>query len=271
MCNFKSGLIFKNRVVLAPEGNESHSDLLESLGIEDNHMNATKTFVRAELVPKDNNKYTDISEWKYRVDQDIVPDWYEEDPGRYEQEFRDAVKTYMKEYMEKRNIVSICGYNWVPIKEDEKGTYYLMDDYLEKSNFGETNNYADSYIRKNLNESDLAKELKEKFGDQLVPIETDLLSLDGLDDYGKVEGDILAIPTIDLYRECRKKITKLDNWWWLSTPDSTPSGCGSACVRCVDSDGFVYYYWYDSSGAVRPFFILKSSIFVSCDSAADSQ
>ena len=37
MCNFKSGIILKNRVVLAPEGNESHSDLLESLGIEDTH------------------------------------------------------------------------------------------------------------------------------------------------------------------------------------------------------------------------------------------
>ena len=35
MCNFKSGIILKNRVVLAPEGNESHSDLLENLGIEE--------------------------------------------------------------------------------------------------------------------------------------------------------------------------------------------------------------------------------------------
>ena len=265
MCQFKSGIILKSKVVLTPEGNESHSDLLESLGIEDNHMNATKTFVRAELIPKDGNKYTDISEWKYRVDQDIVPDWYEKDPGRYEEEFRDAVREYMKEYMEKRNIVSICGYGWTAIKEDENGTYYLMDGSLEKSKFGETNNYADSYIRKNLNESELAKELKEKFGDNLVPIETDLLSLDGLDDYGKVSEDILEIPTIDLYRECRKKITNLGNWWWLATPDSTPSGYSSDDVQYVYSDGGVGYSWCDGSRAVRPFFILKSSIFVSCD------
>lgn len=265
MCQFKSGVILKNRVVLTPEGNESHSDLLESLGIEDNHINATKTFVRAELIPKDDNKYTDISEWKYRVDQDIVPDWYEEDPGRYEEEFRDTVRQYMKEHMENRNIVPICGYGWIAIKEDENGTYYLMDGSLEKSKFGETNNYADSYIRKNLNESGLAKKLKEKFGDQLIPIETNLLSLDGLDDYGKVNGDILAIPTIDLYRECRKKISNLGNWWWLATPDSTPSGCGSGSVQCVYSGGGVGCGWCDYSLAVRPFFILKSSIFVSCD------
>lgn len=74
MCQFKSGIVLKNKVVLAPEGNESHSDLLESLGIEDNHLNASKTFVRAELIPKDNNKAVDVKEWKYRVDQDIVPD-----------------------------------------------------------------------------------------------------------------------------------------------------------------------------------------------------
>ena len=265
MCQFKSGVILKNRVVLTPEGNESHSDLLESLGIEDNHLNATKTFVRAELIPKDDNKYTDISEWKYRVDQDIVPDWYEKDPGRYEEEFRDTVREYMKEYMEKRNIISICGYGWTAIKEDENGTYYLMDGSLEKSKFGETNNYADSYIRKNLNESGLAKKLKEKFGDQLIPIETDLLSLDGLDDYGKVEGDILAIPTIDLYREGRRKITNLNTLWWLATPDSTPTGYGSDGVRYVGSVGDVGYFWCDGSGAVRPFFILKSSIFVSCE------
>ena len=265
MCQFKSGIILKNKLVLAPEGNESHSDLLESLGIEDTHMNASKTFVRAELIPKDNNKYVDISEWKYRVDQDIVPDWYEEDPERYEQEFRDAVRIFMKEYMEKRNIIPICGYGWTAIKEDEKGTYYLIDDYIEKSKFGETNNYANSYIRKNLSESDLAKELKEKFGDQLIPIETDLLSLDGLDDYGKVEGDILAILTIDLYRECRKKITNLNTWWWLATPDSTPSGCSSVDVQCVGSDGRVDCSWCGNSGAVRPFFILKSNISVSCD------
>lgn len=263
MCQFKSGVILKNKVVLAPEGNESHSDLLESLGIEDTHTNATKKFVRAELVPKDGNKYTNISEWNYRVDQDIIPDWYEEDPERYEQEFREAVKEYMKEYMEKRNITVICGYGWIAIREDENGTYYLMDGSLEKTEFGRTNNYADSYVRKDLNKSDLAKELKDKFGDKLVPIETDLLSLDGLDDYEKVKGDILAIPTIDLYREYRRKIPNLNTSWWLATPDSTPSGYCSDYVRYVCSGGGVCCCWCGNSSAVRPFFILKSSIFVS--------
>ena len=102
------------------------------------------------------------------------------------------------------------------------------------------------------------KDLKEKFEDRLVQIETDLLSLDGLDDYGKVGGDILAIPTIDLYRKYRKNIPKVGKSWWLATPDSTPSGCGSGCVRYVGSCGNVGCGWCDGSGAVRPFFIIQS-------------
>ena len=97
MCQFKSGIILRNKVVLTPEGNESHSDLLESLGIADTHMNASKTFVRAELIPKDNDKTSDVKDWRYKVDQDIVPDWYEKDPERYEQEFRNAVEKCMEE------------------------------------------------------------------------------------------------------------------------------------------------------------------------------
>lgn len=31
MCNFKSGIILKNKVILAPDNNESHSDSKERL------------------------------------------------------------------------------------------------------------------------------------------------------------------------------------------------------------------------------------------------
>lgn len=110
MCQFKSGVILKNKVILTPEGNESHSDLLESLGIADTHMNASKTFVRAELIPKNDDKMTDVKDWRYRVDQDIVPDWYEKDPERYEQDFRNTVEEYMNKWRNSSNsFVGIIG------------------------------------------------------------------------------------------------------------------------------------------------------------------
>lgn len=73
-----------------------------------------------------------------------------------------------------------------------------MNGILKKSDFGETNNYTESYVRRDLINSELAEDLKKEFGDKLVPISLDLTSLDGFKDYGSVEGDILAIPNIQL-------------------------------------------------------------------------
>ena len=256
MCQFKSGIILKNKVVLAPEGNESHSDLLESLRIEDNHMNATKTFVRAELIPQNDDKMSEVKSWRYKVDQDIVPDWYEKDPERYEQEFRDAVEEYMEEWKKKFKL--ICGHYWTSVI-DGNLTYYFMNGILKRSEFGKTNNYAESYVRNDLVNSELAEDLKKKFGDKLIPISLDLTSMDGFKDYGTVEGDILAIPNIQLLMKFGESIPLIDNLYWLATPNQTPARKDARCVRCVGSGGGVGCDdcgW--GGGGVRPFFILKS-------------
>ena len=253
MCMFKSGIITKSGVTLAPMYNDSHSRLLERMGLDDNQINAMKVFVRAELVPPENDKTVDVQKWEYKVDQDVVPDWYEADPGRYEMEMRTAVKEWMD-----KHFVTICGKSCVKIKEDENGSYYMLADALFESKFGSDNNYATSDVRKELQKCAFAKELRKEFGDRLMPIATNLLSLDGLDDYGSADGDVLAIPTVDLYIECRKNILNLGAWWWLATPHSTPSGCSSGGVRYVGAFGSVYYYWCDGCRAVRPFFILQS-------------
>ena len=251
MCRFKSGIITKNGVTLAPIYNDSHSKLLEAMGIEDNQINAMKMFVRAELTPPNNDKAIDVSKWKYVVDQDIVPDWYEEDAKRYEDEMREAVKDWMDKHFS-----VICGKSCVKIKEDEKGSYYMLTDALFDSTFGSDNNYATSNVREKLRECEFTKELEKEYGDRLVPITTNLLSMDGFDDYGVVEGDILALRTFDLNRECRKNIPNNDTWEWLATPNSTPSGYGSGDVQYVDSDGNVVCGWCGNCRAVRPFFIL---------------
>ena len=101
MCRFKSGVILKNRVVIAPGENDSHSDLLESLGIEDSYIGATKTFVRAELVPVNDEWWVSPEEepdkWTFVVDQDITPDWF--DRSEHEKTFRDAVCDWWKTHV----------------------------------------------------------------------------------------------------------------------------------------------------------------------------
>ena len=102
MCRFKSGIILKNKIVIAPEDNESHSDLLESLGIKDDYIGASKTFVRAELVPKkDDEWWIDPAEkpekWVFIVDQDIIPDWF--DKETHEKEFRESVCDWWRKHV----------------------------------------------------------------------------------------------------------------------------------------------------------------------------
>ena len=94
----------------------------------------------------------------------------------------------------------------------------------------------------------------------------DLISLDGLDDYGKCR-DKVSILTADEYKKYRKEIDKatdgpVNDWWRICTPDSTPSGAGSSGVRVVGSSGALGYGSAINVNAVRPFFVLDSSTFV---------
>lgn len=139
----------------------------------------------------------------------------------------------------------------------------LLEDAME---FGNSNNdWRESNIRKYLNNGYL-KEIEAEFGEyNIVEHTTNLFSMDGLDDYGTCR-DKVGLLDIDQYRKYRKILGKnMDSWWWLLTPDSTPSGWSAQCVQCVDNGGGVDCDDCDCSGSVRPFCILKSSIFVSCD------
>lgn len=99
MCKFKSGLIMKTRCVIAPGENNSHSALLEELNIVDNGWNAMNVFVRAELLPPNDEWWTDPDTWTANIDQDYVPEWFETDKERYIAEFRAAVKEWWKQHV----------------------------------------------------------------------------------------------------------------------------------------------------------------------------
>ena len=258
MCNFLSGIIRKNEIVLAPMYNQSHSSLISKLNIHDeNRLEAS--FVKVELLPYENNLLSDISKWRYVVDQDITPDWYDENAEKYEHDFRDKAASWMK-----RNIINICGQPCTKLKEENGLIYFHVCNSLFYSSFGQDNDYRHSKIRDVLRESDFAKALKDTYGDAVVPVKVDLTSLDGLKDYGYLNEDVLSLMDIDLYRECRTNVFKGDNWWWLATPDSTDSGYGAFGVRFVRSDGALSCDLCGGDGdEVRPFFILKSSILKS--------
>ena len=94
MCKLKSCLVLKDRV-FCPDYN-SHQQMLEELGIEDDYLHASKTFVRVEFTPPDNTKslMEPLDRWTLEVDQDIVPEWWDEKADRHRVE--EAVEEWHK-------------------------------------------------------------------------------------------------------------------------------------------------------------------------------
>lgn len=189
------------------------------------------------------------------------------------EELLKAASTQQKQAkdLQMKESISLAGITWSKFAEDSEGNAYMLaDEKICGMEFGENNDWRESPIRKKLNEELYQKIVAELGVDALVAIQTDLYSHDGLRDYGKCE-DMVSLLTYDLYRNNRENIKSFDEWFWTCTPDSTPSGYGSGDVRYVGSDGCVGCSWCGSSRAVRPFFILKSDIFVSYDGVKESQ
>ena len=169
------------------------------------------------------------------------------------------------------------GESYIVLEHKQTGeTAVLKKVILECMQFGGNNDWRDSHIRKELN-SVYLKALEEKFGEENIHTHTvDLLSLDGLDDYGECQ-DKVSILTADEYKKYRRAIDKstdgpIDDWWWLCTPDSTPSGAGSSYVRVVLSSGTFHYVAANvSNNAVRPFFVLDSSTSVFPESEEEDE
>ena len=114
MCRFKSGILLKDRVYIGD--GDSHSDMLEELGIADTRQNAERVFVRAELYPEDGDAFSPIDQWKWNVDQDILPEWYVEEYEK--QRFVEAVKKWAEQHI----IISQDG-----LKLTTGKSYYLKD------------------------------------------------------------------------------------------------------------------------------------------------
>ena len=141
----------------------------------------------------------------------------------------------------------------------------LMKDILCKSAFSDEDcDFKKSKAKDIL--ADFYKKLAALIGaDNIIPHLVDLTSNDGLNDYGETTAPI-SLLTTDMARKYVHILDKhkLDCWWWLVTPWSTPAHGYSEYVCCVSPRGNISYYFYSCSDiGVRPFCILNSDIFVS--------
>lgn len=156
------------------------------------------------------------------------------------------------------------GLTWKILDITDKGYMCLADNLDDEMQFdSKSNNWSESGLREYLN-NEFFNEIAEVIGvNNIIPFERDLLSLDGLTEYGSCE-DKISLLTVDEYRKYRALISNTnDYWWWLLTADSCKSNNNNCWVRVVSPRGNVDCNCCDDSSGVRPFCIFSSSIFES--------
>lgn len=153
---------------------------------------------------------------------------------------------------------------FIKFSEENGEVTAVVKDIVFRSEFGKNNKFGESKILERL-EKDVLPKIVEAVGEEnILEHEVDLTSLDGLKTYESLKSKI-SIPTFDFYRANVKIFDKhkVDSWWWLATPDTTPEHLNDTWFSCVSPGGFINYYYYNSKRGVRPVLKFVSSIFVS--------
>lgn len=144
--------------------------------------------------------------------------------------------------------------------ENSGGVYVVAKEQIASMKFGDSNNLKESEKLRSALDEFLKKIIAAVGEDNVLTFDTNLLALDGTDEYGFMTSKV-SLPTLDIYRANKRIFDKhkLDKWWWLATPDSTTNNF----VLCVAPSARLDYRCCDGNRGVRPFCILKSDIFVS--------
>lgn len=157
----------------------------------------------------------------------------------------------------------LIGLTWTILDITDERYKCLADRLEDGMKFdAKTNDWKSSSLRNYLNTDFYNKLSDEIGGNNVIPFESDLTSLDGQTEYGFCE-DKVSLLSIDEYRTYRKHIPNADYWWWLINPYSTPCNGYKESVAVVSSSG--HFNWFDchDRNGVRPFCIFSSSIFES--------
>lgn len=151
---------------------------------------------------------------------------------------------------------------FIKFTDKDGATTAVTKDIVFRSDFGKNNNLANMKIIKRLEKDFLPSIIAAVGEENILDIETDLTTLDGLKTFGTLTSKV-SLPTLDFYRENVEIFGKykLDDWWWLATPWSALPHYNSSLVLCVAPSGNIFNSI--NNFGVRPFLNFESSIFVS--------
>lgn len=153
--------------------------------------------------------------------------------------------------------------NCMVLEHMDDGTLCMVLDEDFKSEFGETNNFAESKLRKKLNGEYLDEWVKSGANrESFMLMQVDLTANDGLKDYGTCDC-FLAPRTCDQHRKYRYLIPNPKrNWEWTATAYSTKANGYSLTAYQVAGSGGLGYYDVNYANGVRPLFKLNPDAII---------
>lgn len=155
--------------------------------------------------------------------------------------------------------------NCMVLEHMEDGTLCMVLDEVFESEFGESNNFAESKLREKLNGDYLDEWVKDGAAkEELALMQVDLTANDGLKDYSTCEC-FLAPRTCDQHRKYRYLIPNPKrNWEWTATAYSTKENGYLDSAYLVTAAGALSYGYsvvYSANG-VRPLFKLNPDAII---------
>ena len=155
---------------------------------------------------------------------------------------------------------------FIVLEQSDNGTKVISKEFAYTNEvFGGCSDWKKSPIRTLLNGDYYNKIAKLVGASNIISMERDLTSLDGLDDYG-ICNDKISLLSASEYAKYHKILGLKSNypdWWWTITPASTPSNDYSRDVCGVDSGDVLNWGDCDCCSGVRPFLNLEPSIWIS--------
>ena len=157
--------------------------------------------------------------------------------------------------------LEIGEYEFIILEHTSNGTAVLLKNCLAfKMPFDKyTGNWKESSLRKYLN-NEFATKIENEVGcENLLTHNVNLITDDGLTDYGTTF-DKVSLLTTELYRKYRYDIGEnLSEYWWTCTAETLTSNY----VKCISPLGVILnHYFFNCTEGVRPFCVLNSNMFV---------
>lgn len=153
------------------------------------------------------------------------------------------------------NIIKVNGVNLLVLDEINGNPFVIALDLDVKVQFGDSNNYKKSNLRKHV------EAWFEKTGIKAIARDVDLTAMDGYKGYGALNTTVAPL-TFDEYRKYNHILTPhIKNWFWLVTPWGSPekNNWASDAVCYVGYDGSADTNAYGTKGCLIPAFILDKA------------